>query len=87
MTMFAGMMPVVEDWLRKAVREEVAYALAADRETAKPERMYTRAEVCNILKISKPTLWQKTKAGEIEPTRAGRRVLYTESAIKKYMEG
>ncbi len=86
-TMFAGMMPVVENWLRTAVREEVANALEADRQQAKPEKMYSREEVCELLHISKPTLWVKTKNGEIPATHAGRRVLYSESAIKKYMEG
>ena len=85
--MFAGMMPAVENWLRTAVREEVANALEADRQQAKPEKMYSREEVCALLHISKPTLWAKTKSGEIPATHAGRRVLYSATNIKKYMEG
>ena len=85
--MFAGMMPAVENWLRKAVREEVANALEADRQQAKPEKMYSREEVCELLHISKPTLWVKTKNGEIPATHVGRRVLYSQSAINKYVEG
>ena len=85
--LFADIMPAVENWLRAAVREEVANALDADREKAKPEKMYSREEVCAMLHISKPTLWAKTKSGEIPATHAGRRVLYSQSAIKNYMEG
>ena len=79
-------MPVFEDWLRETVREEMIKTLEADRQKAKPERMLTRDEVCMMLHISKPTLWQKTKGGEIECVKVGRRVLYRESTVKKWME-
>ena len=78
-------MPVFEDWLRETVREEMIKTLEADRQKAKPERMLTRDEVCKMLHISKPTLWQKTKSGEIECVKVGRRVLYKEGTIKKWL--
>lgn len=87
-TNFVGeILPIFENWLRATVRDEMLKTLEADRLKAKPERNYSRDEVCAMLHISKPTLWQKTKSGEIEATRIGRRVLYSESSIKKYMEG
>lgn len=85
--MVANVLPVFENWLRATVSDEVSKALEADRQKAKPERMLSRNEVCQMLGVSMPTLWSKTKSGEIECTRVGRRVLYTESAIKKFMEG
>lgn len=85
--MFAGMMPVVENWLRTAVREEVANALEAERQQAKPEKMYTREEVCALLHISKPTLWAWTRDRKIVSTNVGRRVLYSEAEVKRLMEG
>ena len=77
---------IVEEWLRATVKDEMAKALEADREKAKPEKMLTREEVCAMLRCSKPTLWQRTKAGEIEAIHIGRRVVYKESEIKKYLE-
>ncbi len=77
----------IENWLREIVRDEVAKALTVDRQQKTPDRQLTREEVCTLLHISKPTLWQKTKAGEIPCTHVGRRVLYAEAAIKNYMEG
>lgn len=85
--MVTEMLPILENWLRAAVRDEMSKTLEADRLKAKPERNYSRDEVCAMLHISKPTLWQKTKSGELECVRVGRRVLYSESTIKKYMEG
>ena len=86
-TNFVGeILPIFENWLRATVREEMIKTLDADRQKAKPETMLTRDEVCKMLHISKPTLWQKTKGGEIECVKVGRRVLYKESVIKKWME-
>ncbi len=76
----------MENWLRDIVRDEVAKALLVDHQQQKPERQLTREEVCAMLRISKPTLWAKTKTGEIPCIHVGRRVLYAEAAIKKYME-
>lgn len=86
-TLAAEVLPVFEEWLRKTVRDEVINALQADRNAARPEKMLTRDEVCTILRITKPTLWARTKEGKISCVRAGRRVLYRESAVKNYMEG
>lgn len=76
-------LPVFEQWLRATVRDEMQKTLEADREKAKPQRNYSREEVCQLLHISKPTLWAKTKSGEIEATHVGRRVLYSESEVKR----
>ena len=80
------MLPIFEEWLRAAVRDEMQRTLEADRQKAKPEKMLTRDEVCNLMHISKVTLWEKTKNGTIEATHIGRRVLYTESEVKRFMK-
>lgn len=79
-------LPVFENWLRNTVRDEMERTLEAEREKARPERNLTRDEVCNLLHISKPTLWKKTKQGEINAITIGRRVLYAESEVKRYLE-
>lgn len=81
-----GILPIFENWLRSTVRDEVQKALEADRMKAKPERNYSRDEVCALLHISKPTLWKKTQSGEITATHIGRRVIYSESEVKRFME-
>ena len=80
-------LPLIEQWLRATVREEMQNSLELDRQKLKPERNYSRDEVCALLHISKPTLWKKTKDGEIESINVGRRVLYRESEVKRLLKG
>ena len=77
-------LPLVETWLRSVIADEVQKALEADRMSAKPEKNQSRDEVCELLNISKPTLWKLTKNGEIEATHINRRVVYRESAIEEF---
>ncbi len=83
--LFESIVPLAENWLRGVMREELERTLEADREKQRPPKMYSRQEVCDLLKISMPTLWSKTSAGEIQATHAGRRVLYAEDEIKRYL--
>lgn len=82
-TLIGEVMPMLAEWLRETISQEVAKALEADRAKQKPEKMFTRDEVCALLGISKPTLWARTKAGDLRCTKVGRRVLYKESDIKQ----
>lgn len=77
---------LLEDNIRKIVREEVFRALEEYHNAVKPKHLYSREEVCVLLDISKPTLWNITKEGFIKSTKIGRRVLYSEEAIKEYLE-
>ena len=83
----ANVLPVFENWLRATVRDEMEKSLEADRAKAKPEKMLTRREVCNLLGISLPTLWKRVKNKELTPVHIGRRVVFKESEIKKFVEG
>ena len=78
-------LPIFENWLRQTVRDEMLKTLEADRNKAKPEKTYSRDEVCALAHISKVTLWTKQKNGEINPTRIGRRVVYSESEVKRLL--
>ena len=79
------LLPYVETWLRTAVRDEVLKALDEEREKAKPQRLYTREEVCRMAHITLPTLWARVNDGKITPTKNGRRVLFTEEEVKRFL--
>ena len=81
--------PCIETWLRETMRDEVTKALAADRMAQKPKRTYTRDEVAKMARISLPTLWQRVKDGKITPIKNGRRVVFQEDEVKRFlaMEG
>ncbi len=78
-------LPIVENWLRDTVRDEMERALVADREKQQPEKMIDREKVAKLLGISLTTLWSKTKSGQINCKHIGRRVLYPESEIKRLL--
>lgn len=78
--------PIVENWLRTIVRDEVTKALAADREQAHPDTYLTRKETAAALKISLPTLWKYTTDGDIKCVKVGRSVKYAESEVKRFMQ-
>lgn len=78
-------LPLVEEWLRQVVSDEVSRTLENERKKARPERYLSRSEVCELLNISKPTLWAKTKQGEIKAVHVGRRVMFAESEVKRFM--
>lgn len=80
-----AMLPVFENWLRQTVRDEMERTLATEREKAKPQRTFSRDELCAIAHISKVTLWKKEKEGAITATRIGRRVVFTESEVKRFL--
>ena len=75
--------PNIEEWLRATIREEMEKVLAEDHEKQKLQKLYSRDEVCAMLGITKPTLWARTKAGDLKCSKVGHRVLYAESEIQK----
>ena len=84
--LFSSALPFVETWLRGVVSDEVRKTLDEERQKVKPERNLTRDEVCELLHISKVTLWKLTKEKKISAITIGRRVLYAESEVKRYLE-
>ena len=82
------LLPQVEAWLRGVVKDEVTKALEADQAKKRPPKTYTRKEVATMAHISLPTLWAKMKEGKITPLpNNGRRVIFSEEEVKKFMEG
>ncbi len=85
-SLFVGIVPTIEKWLRDTVNDEVTKALEADHKKQRPNKQFSREEVCQLLNISKPTLWQKTKSGEIRAIKIGRRVLYDEAEVNRFIK-
>ena len=83
--LFESLFPVFEGWLRTTVSDEVSKALEADHQKQKPKKQYTRQEVCELAHISMPTLWNRTRAGEITPTKIGRRVVFDEAEVMRFL--
>lgn len=83
--LFKEMLPLVQDWLREVINEEVTKALEADHQKKRLPKQYSRQEVCKMLGISMPTLWSKTKCGELKATKIGRRVVYDEREIQRFL--
>lgn len=81
----AVLQPIAEKILRPIIAQEVQKAIALDREAERPEKMYSRDEVCQMLHITPTTLWSRTKKGRIHATKNGRRVLFSESEVKRLM--
>jgi excisionase family DNA binding protein len=78
-------MPIIESWMRHTINDEVAKALEADRRKRQPAKQYTRQEVARLLHVSLPTLWQFVKDGKITATHVGRRVLFDEAEVKRFL--
>jgi len=45
----------------------------------------TRNDICNILHISLPTLWRRTKEGNLKSYKIGRRVLYKKHEVMEQL--
>ena len=58
-SLLAEALPVAENWLRQVIRDEVRRTIEEERQKARPERYLSRDEVCQLIGISKPTLWKK----------------------------
>jgi excisionase family DNA binding protein len=69
--------PQFSELMRTVVKEELQKLIPQLQQFKEPEKEYlTRAEVCTKLNISLGTLHTKTKEGQIQSHRIGRRVLY-----------
>jgi excisionase family DNA binding protein len=65
----------------------LADALRASQTTAQPDRLLTRHEAVEALRISMPTLDRLMSKGSIQRVKVGRRVFLRESSIRAIVEG
>lgn len=65
--------------------EKVMEALASMKE---PEEKYLSVdEVCEALRVSKPTVWRWSKSGYLQPKKLGRTPLFRQSDIDNLLNG
>lgn len=67
--------------IEKAVELKVSQLLNSTLEASKIKYL-TRKEVCNLLKVTAPTLYQWTKSGIVSSHKIGSRVLYKSNEIE-----
>jgi len=78
----------LDQLLKRAVFQAIGELRETDLPKPKPEpeKLYTTAEACEILRCSKPTLHRWKKAGIIPFVRLGVNIRYKESDLKKLLE-
>lgn len=50
------------------------------------EKLYTVTEAMELLRISRPTLYRFIKAGQVVPIKMGRKTLFTESELTRFID-
>lgn len=58
-----------------------------DRAPAGAPVLYTVPETCDMLRVSRTTLYRLTKAGRLYSVAVGKRVLYPREAVTAYLAG
>lgn len=83
------LLPITPDELRKTVREAVGDAFrdfvpqsTGEQEKTPKNALLSVAETSELLHVSRVTLREMEKRGELKPVRIGRRVLYRCSDIE-----
>lgn len=71
-----GLRQVFDEWYQE--KEDIQY------DQFKKEYLST-TEMCQIFKVSKPTLWRWSKIGYLKPVKLGRLNFYKRSDIKELM--
>jgi len=68
--------------IRKAVRAELtAFLLELNVDKNDPYVLLSRAEACDLLKVSLTTLWNWTKADKVKAYRMGNRIFYKKKEL------
>jgi len=50
-----------------------------------PKLVYTVEETCQILKVSRTTVWKLVRGKKLKTVRIGRRVLFTLQALQDFL--
>ena len=52
-----------------------------------PKLTYSIPEVCEVLQISRTTLWKLVRSRKLKPVRIGRRVLFSMKSLDDFLNG
>ena len=77
---------VVLETLQEARKEWQTNQGANAEATPASDEFLTADEVCNLLKVTRPTLWRWDKTGFLKKKKAGSNVLYKKSDIMAAIE-
>jgi len=50
------------------------------------EKLYTIKEVAEMLRVSKPTVYRMMSDGKLKPLKLGKRTLFEESELNRFIE-
>lgn len=68
--------------IRKAVRAELtAFLLELNIDKNDPDVLLSRAEACDLLKVSLTTLWNWTKSDKVKAYGMGNRIFYKKKEL------
>ena len=73
--------------VKNAVSSELERFSDLFKKSESDSEYLTREEVCKRLKISKGTLNNRSRSGEIPSHKVGRRVLYRNCEVQEYING
>lgn len=71
--------------IQETIKAELAN-IAPKQDNSNDDKLYTRKEVAKILKLSLPTLDERTKDGTIKAYRIGGNVRYKHSDVQKSLQ-
>ncbi len=69
------------DMERRTLKSLAGSAVAGE----KIEPLLRSTEVCEILRVSKTTLWRRIRRGELAVIRAERRLLFEPEEVRRYI--
>lgn len=87
-TQMAALMPIIEPFLNIIAEKVAEKIIPIIREPKKVEqKLYSREEVCDLLRISKPTLKKLSDNGLLQPIKMGdRRILFDAEQIQQVLD-
>jgi len=78
----ADLREIFNDWQREQREKEIQ-----EQQQQKKEDYLTVREVCEVLNVTKPTLWRWSKLNYLVPVKVGKKNYYKSSDIESLRKG